>query len=97
MGIWAWILLLAISAALATLAQSSVLRGSRKSTDYDWVLIAGGAFLGGFTAHVWYGAAWNMGSVVDGLYVIPALSGAVILGTVVEMIYRVFVRPRQSA
>jgi len=25
----------------------------RKPKDYDWVYIAGGALLGGFTAHVW--------------------------------------------
>jgi hypothetical protein len=97
MGLWAWIILLAVSAALATAAQYLFFRQARKATDYDWVFIAGGALIGGFTAHVWYGAAWNIGPVVDGLYLVPALLGAVVLGVVVELIYRAFIRPRQGA
>jgi hypothetical protein len=54
MGLWAWIILLAVSAALATAAQYLFFRYDRKTTDYDWVFIAGGALLGGFTATVWY-------------------------------------------
>ena len=54
MGLFAWIILLAVSAALATAAQYMFFRHDRKATDYDWVFIAGGALLGGFTASVWY-------------------------------------------
>lgn len=54
--------------------------------------MAGGALLGGFTANVWYHA----GPVVDGLYFLPALAGGVILGALVELIYHVFIRPRQT-
>jgi uncharacterized membrane protein YeaQ/YmgE (transglycosylase-associated protein family) len=57
------------------------------------VYIAGGALLGGFTATVWY----PVGPVVAGLYILPALAGAVILGAVAEFIYRAFIRPRQTA
>jgi hypothetical protein len=96
MGIFAWVILLAVSAVLATAAQFLFFRHPKK-TDYDWVFIAGGALLGGFTAQVWYGAAWNIGPVVDGLYLVPALAGAVVLGAVVELIYRAFLRPRQTA
>jgi uncharacterized membrane protein YeaQ/YmgE (transglycosylase-associated protein family) len=97
MGPFAWIILLAVSAVLGTAAQYTLFRHDRKPTDYDWVYSAGGALLGGFTAHVWYGAAWNIGPVVDGLYLVPALAGAIVLAAVVELIYRVFIRPRQSA
>jgi uncharacterized membrane protein YeaQ/YmgE (transglycosylase-associated protein family) len=97
MGPFAWIILLAVSAVLGTAAQYTLFRHDRKPTDYDWVYIAGGALLGGFTAHVWYGAAWNIGPVVDGLYLVPALAGAIVLAAVVELIYRVFIRPRQTA
>jgi hypothetical protein len=97
MGPFAWIILLVVSAILATAAQYTFFRNVRKPTDYDWVYIAGGALLGGFTAHVWYGAAWNIGPVVDGLYLVPALVGAIALGAVVELIYRAFIRPRQNA
>ncbi len=87
-----WIILLAVSAVLATAAQYLFFRQDRKKTDYDWVYIAGGALLGGFTATVWY----HVGPLVAGLYILPALAGAVVLGAVVEFIYRAFIRPRQT-
>ena len=88
-----WVILLALSAALATAAQYLFFRNARKKTDYDWVYIAGGALLGGFTATVWY----HVGPVVAGLYILPTLAGAVVLSIVVEFIYRTFIRPRQTA
>ncbi|MEO8289093.1 MAG: hypothetical protein ABI670_22020 [Chloroflexota bacterium] len=91
MGSIAWIILLVLSAALATAAQYLFFRRDRKAADFDWVYIAGGALLGGFTAHVWYP---GFGPVVDGLNVVPALGGAVFLGVVLELIYRVILRPR---
>jgi cytochrome c biogenesis protein CcdA len=93
MNLSSWIILLAISAALATTAQYLFFRHERKQTDYDWVFIAGGALLGGFTATVWF----PVGPLVAGLYILPALAGAVVLGAVVEFIYRAFIRPRQTA
>lgn len=93
MGLLAWIILLSVSAALATIAQYLFFRNGRKPTDYDWVYIAGGALLGGFTAHVWY----PVGPIVDGLYVAPALAGALVLGVVAELVYRFYLRPRQIA
>jgi uncharacterized membrane protein YeaQ/YmgE (transglycosylase-associated protein family) len=97
MGPFAWIILLVVSAILATTAQYAFFRNAHKPTDYDWVYIAGGALLGGFTAHVWYGAAWNIGPIVDGLYLVPALAGAVVLAAVVEVVYRAFIRQRKDA
>jgi cytochrome c biogenesis protein CcdA len=93
-GLGAWLILLAFAAALATAAQYALLRADRKQTDYDWVYIAGGSLLGGFTASVWYP---GVGPVVDGLTLIPALAGALVLGTVAELIYRGFIRPRQAS
>ena len=92
MGLLAWIILLAVSAALATAAQYLFFRHDRKATDYDWVFIAGGALFGGFTASVWY----PVGPVIDGLHLLSALAGAVVLGALVELIYRAFIRPRQA-
>ncbi len=93
MGLFAWITLLAVSAVLATAAQYLFFRHDRKATDYDWVYIAGGSLLGGFTATVWH----PVGPLVAGLYILPALAGAVVLGAVVEVVYRAFIRPRQTA
>jgi hypothetical protein len=97
MGIWAWMILLVFSATIATVAQYIVLRGSHTSTDCEWVLTAGGALLGGFTAQIWYGPTWTIGPVIDGLCVAPALLGAVVEGAVAELTYRTLVGPRQSA
>lgn len=93
MGLLSWIILLAVSAALATVAQYTLFRRERKPTDYDWVYIAGGALLGGFTAHVWY----PVGPTVDGLYILPAVAGALVLGAVAELVYRFYLRPRRLA
>ncbi|HEV2477621.1 MAG TPA: hypothetical protein VGX22_13850 [Candidatus Dormibacteraeota bacterium] len=95
MGIWAWIILLAWSAALATAAQYSFFRNERGPKDYDWVYIAGGALLFGFTAHVWY-PGFGL-PVVDGLNILQALAGGVVGGVFVELVYRLFIRPRQLA
>ena len=89
--LWSWVILLALSVVLATAAQYLFFRHDRKKT--DWVYIAGGALLGGFTATVWY----PIGPLVVGLYLLPTLAGAVVLGAVVEFIYRAFIRPRQTA
>lgn len=94
MGIWAWLILLAVAAALATAAQYILFRHDRGPNEYDWVYIAAGALLGGFTAHVWYS---GFGPVVDGLNLVPALVGAVIMAAALELIYRSFIRPRQTA
>ena len=93
MGLLAWVILLGGSAALATAAHYLFFRHDRKPTDYDWTYIAGGALLGGFTAHVWY----PVGPTLDGLYVLPAIGGALFLGTVAELIYRFYLRPRKFA
>jgi outer membrane lipoprotein SlyB len=69
-----------------------VASSGRKSDDYDWVYIAGGALLGGFTAHVWYP---GFGPVVDGLNLVPALVGGVIGGAVTEVVYRRYIRRTQ--
>jgi cytochrome c biogenesis protein CcdA len=92
MNLLSWIVLLTISALLATAVQSFFFRNARKKTDYDWIYMAGGALLGGFTATVWY----PLGPVVAGLYILPALAGEVVLLAVAEGIYRVLIRPRQT-
>jgi cytochrome c biogenesis protein CcdA len=94
MGIIAWGILLLISSALATAAQFTIFRNDRNPNDYDWVYIAGGALLGGFTAHVWYP---GFGPVIDGLNLVPSILGALAGAVVVELIYRFVLRPRQLA
>ena len=90
MGILAWIALLAVSAAIATVVQFALFR-DRKPTDYDWVYLAGGSLIGGFTGHVWY----SVGPTFDGLYVVPALVAALVGAALVEGLYRFWLRRRQ--
>lgn len=70
LNLLSWVILLALSATLATAAQYLFFRHDWKKTDYDWVYIAGGALLGGFTATVWY----HIGPVVAGLSILPTLA-----------------------
>jgi hypothetical protein len=92
MGIWGWLALLLGAAAIATVGQYLFFRKDRGPTDYDWVYLAGGALLGGFTGHAWY----PVGPTVDGLYVVPAAICALLGAVIVEGIYRFGLRPRQS-
>ena len=94
MGIWAWLILLALSAVLATVGQYAFFRNDRGPKDFDWTYIAGGALLGGFTAHVWYP---GFGPVVDGLNLAPAVAGALVGGALVDLFYRLVVRRRSPA
>jgi cytochrome c biogenesis protein CcdA len=93
MGILGWAILLAASAVMATVAQLLLFTGDRRPTDYDWVYIAGGALIGGFTGHAWYP---SVGPALDGLAVLPAFVGLIIGAVVVEAIYRLVLRPRQA-
>jgi hypothetical protein len=92
MGVLAWIVLLAVSAAFATGVQFVFLSKDRKPKDFDWVYLAAGAVIGGFTAHAWYTA----GPTFDGLKIMPMLVGVIVGGTLLEVVYRMFLRPRRT-
>jgi hypothetical protein len=92
MGIWAWLALPLAAAAIATIGQFVFFRKDRGPTDYDWIYLAAGALLGGFTGHAWYA----VGPTFDGLYVVPAALGALIGAAILEAVYRLALRPRQT-
>ena len=92
MGIWAWVALLAASAALATVGQVLFFSRDRKPTDYDWIYLAGGGLVGGFTGHAWYVTDLTF----DGLHIVPALVGLVVGAALAELVYRLVLRPRRS-
>ena len=95
MGVWAWLIILAWGAALATAAHYAYFVRHSTKNDSDWTFIAGGAVIGAFTAHVWY-AGFLALPLVDGLNIVQALAGGVVGGILVEAIYRLYIRPRQG-
>jgi hypothetical protein len=92
MAIGGWIILLALSAVVATVGQYLFLRKDRGPRDYDWVYMAGGGLIGGFTAHLWY----PTGPTFGGLYLLPMLGGVVVGAVLLEVVYRLFLRPRRT-
>ena len=55
---------------------------------YEWLFTAAAALVGGWLGSEAFGTASTWGLVFEGLYVVPALIGAVILGAVVDVIVR---------
>lgn len=92
MGTWAWILLGSSAALLATGAKAVLHRFERQATTYGWASLASGAFLGGFAGSV----GWDGGPMVDGLALLPALVGEIVVGSLLEIVYRLFLQPRQT-
>ncbi len=84
MGVWGVIILL-VGALLVGIALQAILRAEN---DYAWLYTAIGAFLGGFVASEFLGPVSTWGWEVNGLFVFPALIGAVVVGGIVELVTR---------
>jgi uncharacterized membrane protein YeaQ/YmgE (transglycosylase-associated protein family) len=86
LGIGAWAALVLVLGALAfsMLAQyiGDVIVG------YEWSLTALGALIGGWLGSEAFGALSTRGPEWDGMFVLPAIIGGVVLGVIVEMIAR---------
>jgi uncharacterized membrane protein YeaQ/YmgE (transglycosylase-associated protein family) len=91
MGIWAVFLLVAVAAVIGIAAQVIGQAGS----EYEWIVVAIGAGLGGFVASEWLGAASTWGPELDGMFILPALIGAIVVGAIVDLVFRATSRPRQ--
>ncbi len=89
MGIWAWVALLAASARWRRSGRSSSSPGTVSQTDYDWIYLAGGGLVGGFTGHAWYATDLTF----DGLHIVPALVGLVVGAALAELVYRLVLVP----
>lgn len=57
------------------------------------LVTAAGAALGAFAASEWLGSLSTLGPDVDGLYVLPALVGGLIVAIAVETVVRQAARP----
>lgn len=84
MGLGAFIVLLVGTAVLGVVAQ--VLGKAHYS--FEWLVAGIGAIVGGYVASEWLGPASTWGPEWDGLFFLPALIGALILGGLVDWIAR---------
>lgn len=55
---------------------------------YEWLFSAAAVLVGGWLGSEAFGTASTWGPVFEGLYIVPALIGGVILGVVVDVIVR---------
>ncbi len=92
MGIWGFIVLLVGAAVLGFAAQAV----GRARYTYEWVIAGLGAAVGAYVASEWLGVASTWGPELDGLFVLPALIGAVILGGIVDLVTRFTGQPAGS-
>jgi uncharacterized membrane protein YeaQ/YmgE (transglycosylase-associated protein family) len=55
---------------------------------YEWVVTAIGVLVGGWLGSEAFGAASTWGPVWDGLYIVPALIGGLVVGAIVDAAVR---------
>jgi uncharacterized membrane protein YeaQ/YmgE (transglycosylase-associated protein family) len=55
---------------------------------FEWLFTAAGVLVGGWLGSEAFGTASTWGPEFEGLYILPALIGGVILGAVVDVIVR---------
>jgi uncharacterized membrane protein YeaQ/YmgE (transglycosylase-associated protein family) len=61
----------------------------RVTFGYEWILAAAGAVVGGWLGSEAFGTLSTWGPVFDGLYLLPALIGAIVVGGAVDALTRV--------
>ncbi len=84
MGIGAFIVLLVGAVIVGFVAQAL----GRAQREYGWLFAAIGAAIGAYVASEWLGVASVWGPEWDGLFVLPALIGAIVLGGIVDLVVR---------
>lgn len=85
MSLLAIFVLLAGAAVIGVISQFI----GRTEVGYEWVLVAIGAVVGGWLGSETFGTLSTWGPALDGLYLLPALIGAVVLGALVDGATRV--------
>jgi hypothetical protein len=62
----------------------------RVAFGYEWVFTALGALIGGWLGSEAFGTLSAWGTVFDGLYILPALIGGLVVGGVADGLVRLF-------
>ncbi len=89
MGIGAVIVLLVAALVLGFVAQSL----GHARFGYEWVIAGIAAAIGAYVASEWLGTMSTWGPEWDGMFLLPALIGALVLGGLVETITRMTAGP----
>ena len=84
MGILAVVVLLVAAVVIAYAGQSF----GASTYAYEWVVVGIGAALGGFVAGTLLGPVSTWGPQFDGMYLLPAAIGAIVVAIVVEYVGR---------
>lgn len=84
LGIWGG-LVLVVGALVIGVALQFI---GEVRTGYEWAIASVGAFIGAFVASEWIVAWQAFGPVYDGLALVPALAGGLVVGAIVDAIVR---------
>ena len=94
MGIGAFAIVVVAALILGVLVQMYL----NPKTGYEWLIVGVGASVGAWFASEitwtqWFTGLTDLGPQVDGLLVIPAVIGGLLIGTVVEAVARAVESP----
>jgi uncharacterized membrane protein YeaQ/YmgE (transglycosylase-associated protein family) len=84
LGVVGWIVAIVGALVFGVVAQAI----GETRTGYEWAIDAVAAFIGAIVASEFIIAWQSFGPMVDGLAIVPALIGGVVLGVVVEVVTR---------
>jgi uncharacterized membrane protein YeaQ/YmgE (transglycosylase-associated protein family) len=84
MGIVALIILAVAAIAIGVIVQFT----GDPRFGYEWLMTAVGAFVGGFVATSYLGTLGAWGPALDGMFVLPAMIGAVVVAAIVAVVAR---------
>jgi uncharacterized membrane protein YeaQ/YmgE (transglycosylase-associated protein family) len=84
LGIWGAIIMIAFALVLGVVAQ---MYGTKHST-YEWLITGIAALAGAFVASEYLGTFSAFGPQYDGVALVPALIGAVVIGVIADLFMR---------
>jgi hypothetical protein len=89
MGIWGYLIIVAGALVIGLIAQFI----GKAPTMYDWLVTAFFAGVAAWVASELLGSVSAWGPEVDGLFVLPALIGGVVIGALVDGAERYVITP----
>ncbi len=93
LDLFGWDVGMTTLAALMLIAGALIIGGvsyviGEVTVGYQWAIVALAALVGGYLGSEAFGTLSTWGYEFEGLYVLPALIGAVVLGGIVDALFR---------